>query len=215
MGILRGAEGCTALIPVTRQPEPATFAPNVRNPGSAFLRRLRKRPTRDEFNRKNFWTRALPDLFSIYRSICAYSASWIPSAAQASVDHFHPKSRRPDLAYEWSNYRLATKEMNSNKGDATDILDPFALQLGWFILDMDSFHIKPNGGLPPSLVEAIRHTITVLKLNHDAYVTMRFEIVRDYSKADVTLDYIQRRFPFIASELVRQNLTTTIFGTMK
>lgn len=215
MGILRGAQGCTALIPVIPQPEPGNFAASVRNPGATFLRSLRRPPTIVQFNRNNFWTHALRDLISAYGSICAYSASWIPTATQASVDHFRPKSKHPNLAYEWSNYRLATKEMNSHKGDATDILDPFALQPGWFVLDMASFHIRPNRGLPTPLMESIQNTITILKLNHDAYVQMRFEIVRDYSKGDVSLRFIQRRYPFIASELVRQNLTTAILGTMK
>ena len=34
-------------------------------------------------------------------------------STDASVDHFVPKSRRWDLVYEWSNYRLACTTMNS------------------------------------------------------------------------------------------------------
>src|SRR5205085_6445728 len=100
-------------------------------PGRAFLRRTPP-PTREQFKSKNFWKAALPQLVTAYSSICAYCSCYIPNSC--SVDHFRPKSTHPHLAYEWSNYRLAHDRINNNKGDSADVLDPFHIQLGWFIL---------------------------------------------------------------------------------
>jgi len=214
MDLFRRETRSSTLIPITLQPEPPRFAQDVRNPGSAFLRRVQN-PNRDDWSRNNFWTRALADLYSSYGGICAYSASWIPAAVQASVDHFLPKSLYRPQAYEWRNFRLSSKEMNSNKGDAQGILDPCAIQAGWFVLRFDTLRIEAEGTLRQQQIQTIEHTIRVLKLNHDAYVESRFAIVRDYSKGDCTLAFLQRRYPFIASELQRQNKATTILGTIQ
>lgn len=202
------------MIPVVPQPEPPNFARDVRNPGNAFLRRVR-RPTKKDWDNNRYWARALPNLYSSYGAICAYSASWIPAAVQASVDHFQPKSPHSHLAYEWSNYRLASKEMNSNKGNSGGVLDPFSIQRGWFVLRIDSFRIKPADGLRPDLTQAIKHTIDVLRLNHDAYVEYRYAILKDYSNGDCSYGFLQRRYPFLAYELQRQNLVTSILGTIR
>ncbi|HEV2463749.1 MAG TPA: hypothetical protein VGT04_08085 [Acidobacteriaceae bacterium] len=148
--VLCGEEWSTALIPIALRPEPRTFAQSVLNPGSAFLRRVQN-TTREDWSRNDFWTRASADLYRSYGGICAYSASWIPAAVQASVDHFQPKSIYRHLAYEWRNFRLASKEMNSNKGNAQGILDPFAIQVGWFVLQFDAFRIEPQNGLNQQL----------------------------------------------------------------
>lgn len=85
--------------------------------------------------------------------------------APGSVDHFVPKSRRPDLAYEWSNYRLALPQVNSYKGDSTDVIDPFVVHEGWFVLDFPSCLVRPALALPSATTEQIEKTVQVLKLN--------------------------------------------------
>ena len=127
------------------------------------------------------------------------------------MDHFWSKTARPDLAYEWSNYRFSVEKLNNYKGDNADILDPFSIQAGWFILNFDNFFVEANQGLLRSLEEAVEKTISVLRLNaDDALVNWRFSVVRDYAKNDLSFGFLERRFPFIALELQRQNLTEQI-----
>jgi hypothetical protein len=198
------------LIPVTPQPEPNGFEIRVRTPGRAFLRRV-LRPTGEQFRNANYWNRCLPKLREAYAAVCAYSSVWI--ATGGSVDHFWPKSLRPDLAYEWENYRLALEIVNNNKGESTDILDPFAIQPGWFALDFSNFFVKPNDGLPEEVEVGVLRTIEILKLNkEDPFLKLRFLVVKEYAEGHFSLDFLRRRYPFIASELERQDLAKSIKG---
>jgi hypothetical protein len=189
------------VIPVTAQPEPPDFAANVRTPGETFLRRV-PHPTREQFKRKSFWKSALPQLRTAYNNVCAYSSCWVPNSG--SVDHFYPKSTHPHLAYEWSNYRLAHDRINSNKGDSADVLDPFHIQPGWFILDTATLWVKPEPSLPARIGAAVQRTIDVLRLNDDAWVQIRFDVFREFLDREVMLGFLQRRYPFIAAEIIRQ-----------
>lgn len=128
-----------------------------------------------------------------------------------TVDHFHPKSIRPRIAYEWSNYRLAYEKMNAYKGDSTAVLDPFTILPGWFVLDFSNFLVKAGSGLNKATETAINTTISRLRLNRDdSLVRMRHSVVKEYATGHIDLDFIRGYYPFIASELERQNLTETI-----
>jgi hypothetical protein len=164
--------------------------------------RINPNPTTKQFNKHAFWKAALPWLKTAHGNICAFSSLWIPG--QCSVDHFEPKSVRPDLAYEWSNYRLATDRINNNKADSTRVLDPFQIQNGWFALDLANLYVGPGDGLAPNIRDQVEETITILRLNDDVWVEIRFEVLRDFLNGTVALDFLQRRYPFIAAEVARQ-----------
>lgn len=196
------------MIAIALQPEPADFGMRVRRPGNVSLRG-NPNPTSREWNK--CWKRCLPALCAAYNSICAYSACWIPAPAKGTVDHFWPKTIRPDLAYEWKNYRLASEKLNSYKGESTDVADPMGIQPGWFTLDFHSFYVVPGNNLVPQVQELVETSISTLRLNSDdSLVNQRFEIVRDYAKGHVSLRFLERRYPFIAAELRRQGLTQAI-----
>ena len=138
----------------------------------------------------------------------------VPS--NCSVDHFQPKTKSPNLAYEWSNYRLAHQKINSYKGSSTGVLDPFHIQEGWFTLDFSNCFVKPNKALPQDVTDEIANTIQILRLNtDDALVQSRFDLVRDYSKGICPMEFLELRYPFIAAELKRQDLQETIKGTIQ
>ena len=196
------------MIPITLQPEPPSFEAKVRGPGKLFLKKFPK-PSNEEFRKASHWQACLPDLRRAYSEICAYSACWVHS--EGTVDHFWPRTKRPDLAYEWKNYRLACARLNAYKGSSTDVLDPFHIQPGWFVLNFDNFFVESSTGVPANVESAVRRTIAILRLNADDFlVQYRFSVVRDYANGDLPLDYLRRRYPFIASELQRQNLTEAI-----
>jgi hypothetical protein len=195
------------LIPVVRQPEPADFAVKVRRPGQAFLR-INPKPASADFKKNNaeYWVACLPQLRTLYGEVCAYSSIWIPT--QGTVDHFFPKTKYSHLAYEWRNYRLALDRINHNKGESLDVLDPFAIQPGWFVLDPATLFVKPEPSQGEQVKARVQKTIDILKLNDDMYVKVRFEIFRSYLDGEVSLPFVVRRYPFVAAEITRQNIKT-------
>lgn len=193
------------MIPVRPCQEPSDFAVKVRARGQLFLR-ITPRPTREDYRKHSYWRDCLKQLHSAYGQVCAYSSIWIPTGY--TLDHFRPKGRYPNLAYEWSNFRLALDLVNSNKGDSETVLDPFLVQNGWFILDKASLWVRPEPTLPPAIRIRVQSSINVLKLNHDRLVNVRFEILRGYIDGKQRLDSIEEKYPFIAAEIKRQGIKT-------
>jgi hypothetical protein len=193
------------MIRVALQPEYADFDADVRSPGAAFLATC-PTPTSDQFRRKNFWSKAARQLQSAYSGICAYTAMYLPE--QGSVDHFLPKTSHPHLAYEWSNFRLASGRVNNSKGNAVNVLDPFRIENDWFYMDIPACLLKANPVLGKTLRNQISSTINSLRLNQDDhYVQERCNILMDYAREDITIGFLQRRYPFLAKEVARQGLT--------
>lgn len=201
------------MIPIQEQPEPSDFSENVKNLGVAFLKEV-TRPVK--WNKREYWQKALPALYQAYSGICAYSAHWIPNdTGVATVDHFIPKSITPRLAYEWSNFRLASLKMNSRKGNHQDVLDPFKLKPNWFILDFPSLLIKSNPTLSIALKEQIHATIKRLKLNDDdTCVRSRKDWLLPFCKKECSFEFLKGHAPFIAYELQRQGLVDKISSIM-
>lgn len=152
------------------------------------------------------------ELRAAYSGICAYSARKIAvDQTHPTVDHFIPKDAAPHLAYEWSNYRLCAEKFNKYKANARDVLDPFVIQNGWFVLNFTTFLVEPAPGLPAALTNDIQATIARLRLNDDDdCVQERCNITGDYVRGDVSFTFLERNYPFIAMELTRQGMVTSI-----
>ena len=193
------------MIPVIKQKEPQIFNSEVRIPGQNFLKRNPK-PNSKEFSKHDYWRKINPEFYQLYNGICAYTGIWFPNIT-SSVDHFLPKSKKPELAYEWDNYRLTTQKMNNIKGDEINLVDPFDVEFGWFVLDLDTYLIKPNGILPHSDQEKIAHTIKVLRLNcDDDRVENRRDIIQGYIDNVFDFEFLKEKYPYIAYEIERQGL---------
>ena len=212
------------MIPVTPAPAPADFDDKVKNPGLDAIAELVgekpkvRRPgpkrnkvakTRDEIDPKYFpplWREVLPDMLQAYNRLCAYLSLYIEHATGSpSVDHVIPKSKAWDKVYEWSNYRLACALANSKKNNVELVLDPFQIQDGLFALEFFGFEVTV-GALAVGAIEArVADTIEQLGLNLPDCCKARREYFDNYRRQDVTLDYLERRAPFIARELRRQN----------
>lgn len=127
----------------------------------------------------------------------------------ASVDHFHPKHLNPTLAYEWSNFRLAGRKVNTSKGSSTHIVDPFEVQNDWFHLDVPSCLVRANPALDRATRGRINATIDTLRLNaDDSFVDERVTVLIEYANGDLSLAWLQRKQPFLAKEITRQGLGT-------
>ena len=197
------------MIHVDPKPEPDDFDEKVRVPGHLFLSQT-PIPRGADWKRHAYWSRCSDQLYTIYKGICAYTGEWISKISSSpSVDHFYPKSTHQELAYEWDNYRLTTPKINSYKGDKI-VSDPFKVQNGDFTIDFPSCQIKPRASMTPAEKSKVLCTIEVLHLNEEDMITNRLAIIGDYINGYFTNEYLEKQYPFIASELSRQNLYDTV-----
>ncbi len=197
------------MMPVHPQPAPLDFDKRVKNRGEKFLKKT-PNPTTKQWANHDYWCEALPDMRHAYKGICAYSAQWISDNGSDSIDHFIPKTSRPDLAYEWNNYRYTALKFNARKGTRT-ILDPFILKPDWFILEFPSLLVKPNAALLPEDREKVQHTIDVLKLNDDeGCIEARLNWLHHFCASEFPFDHLKTMMPFVAYELQRQNIIDKI-----
>ena len=135
--------------------------------------------------------------------MCAYTCRYI-DVPTGSIDHFNSKSAYPQQAYEWSNYRLCMHRVNGHKGSSVDVIDPFAVQPGWFVLDFPSCLVKPGGGIEESIRARVEATIKALKLNDDdSFVQDRCDVMLMFAQGDVALGYLKKHRPFLAIEVER------------
>jgi hypothetical protein len=226
------------MIPVKPAPEPPEFNERVRIPGNRAIAELtgsgiavgvpgrRSGPPRKNVSiRKvseiksseltDYWTHCLPQLCAAYGKLCAYLAMrLLPAIAVPTVDHFKPKSKYQHLTYEWTNYRLSSHGINANKGDFEDVLDPFTIQSGWFVLNLGTFKVHPGNALTYPQKEAVESTIARLKLNEPTYCDARKEYHDQYlglgtygngtPRIPLPLAWLENECPFVAYELRRQ-----------
>ena len=197
------------MIHVEQKAEPDDFDSKVRIPGNNFLERTPS-PKGKQWNKHSYWKHCSDQLYISYNGVCAYTGEWFSkSSSIASVDHFYPKSTHPEFAYEWSNYRLTTQLMNTYKGDKV-VLDPFEINNGDLILDFPSCMVKPQNNMSPAAKSKALFTIKTLHLNDEEMINHRLEILLDFIAGNINRLYLAKRYPFIESELNRQNLFDTV-----
>jgi hypothetical protein len=188
------------MIRLHPQPEPDDFDAKVRQPG---LRALNRRPAVPP----PLWRECLQQLWDAYGGICAYLSIFIPPGVGArSADHFVPKSKRPDLIYEWSNYWLACSLMNSRKREFEDVLDPFEVENGWFSLEFSFLQILPNPDLDEAARIRVQATIDRLKLNDNECLQARATYYDRYRKGGLSFEQLAELSPFVAAEVRRKGL---------
>lgn len=206
------------MIPVVKAIEPSDFDAKVRKPGENFLISTPS-PRSNDWKGHEYWRKAIDDLLSSYGGICAYSGSWTyrnpghggSKLPHCSVDHFRPKSKYPNKAYEWSNFRLVRARLNNKKSDHEDVIDPFLLQGRLFVLDFRSFLVRPHPALSGNNLLSVNATIDRLELNLDSdYVQERTAVVQLYCQNALSWKRLKTHWPFIAMEMIEQNFEASI-----
>lgn len=97
--------------------------------------------------------------------------------------------------------------MNTYKADRTDIVDPFSVGPGWFVLDFPSCLVRPGAGLSPQETQEVDTSINALKLNDDdSLVQDRCDVMVMFAKGEVSLAFLEKRYPFLAAEVIRQGI---------
>ncbi len=213
------------MIRVALSAEPSGFDSAVRQKGLSAIDELVGRPPRlshggpkrikvaaresdippDRF--PPYWRDALPDMRKSYGCLCSFLALYLEHATGgSSVDHMLPKSKHWDKVYEWSNYRLCAATINARKRDLSGVLDPVDCNSGWFALELVGFQVIAGDRAPKRKIAVINDTLVLL--NTSDCCKAREEYVTSYWTGEITLGYLERRAPFIAAELRRQNRLT-------
>jgi hypothetical protein len=121
-----------------------------------------------------------------------------------TVDHFNPDR---SLAYEWNNYRYASGLMNCCKSKSTRILDPFAVQEGWFRVLIPSLQlIVLKDRIPAELYELAEETVRRLHLKDDERIIRWRKAWYDmYLEGKINLPGLRQVAPLIAAAIDEQN----------
>ena len=208
------------MIRVAPIPPTASYEDEVRIPGGAYLA-TNPHPSREEFNRHDFWREIHDEMYTAYGGICMYCASWTPrtpggaSLQQSSIDHFLPKSLVPALAYDWSNFRLCRNDINANKAIELYIPDPFSIRNQWFEVDFTTWRVGPSATAPPYISHRIRFASSKLGLNDDYYVEERQSAAAIYVHRPAERAELRQLYPFLTAELERQAPGTTLLADLR
>ncbi len=96
---------------VDRGPEPERLASSRAKKTPAWIRyyrdRSNPRPTDSD------WRNFCEELEQAFSGLCGYCEE----ICKGEVDHYRPKSRFPELVYQWSNWILACHSCNNLKGE--------------------------------------------------------------------------------------------------
>jgi hypothetical protein len=190
------------VIPVEPAPEPDGFAENVRAKGLAWIdeqqRPIAKFP--------NHWRWCEPHLHAAFHGRCGWAAMAISSG---QVEHFISQTvcleqGRPGLAYDWANFRYIMPELNSKKGRRPAVLDPFAVQPGWFEIVLPQLHLRMTERVPDSYREIAHTTLEFLGLtNGPKLMRLRRKYMQQYRDGKTRIAFLEDDFPLLADALRR------------
>ena len=125
---------------------------------------------------------------------------------RGEVDHFRPKSRFPELVYDWSNWIFACHDCNQAKGNKWPVdgyVDPCSATASdgpeiYFTFDTESGEIVPSKGLDPDHFDKAKTMIEDLNLNdlhhlekRGALLSKMAEIIPDDPRMETS---VSRRF---------------------
>lgn len=189
------------MIRVRRVPEPSTFDRDCRRPGKQWAadNPRARRP-------KPLWRPFTAALAEGFQQRCGYSAVRIQNG---TVDHFSSWKSRPELAFEWANYRYADARLNSKKQtfDAA-IVDPFTIGDDWFEILLPSLQMRLTSHVPRRMRARAQFTLRQLGLDHDErIVAYRAAWWKDFHRGDLTLAGMHQVAPLIARAIERDGIT--------
>lgn len=107
---------------------------------------------------------------------CAYCESKVRHIAHGDIEHIVPKSKTPDLWFEWTNLTLACTVCNNNKSDCEGIIDPHKVD------PVDHFWFAGSVIFPKPNSQVGTLTESVLKLNRPELVDRRNDRLKALEK---------------------------------
>ncbi len=178
--------------------EPHGFAESVKHRGSSWLAgNAAGRPP-------PYWLEFRGQLADAFRSLCAYGAMYEPVG---TVDHFVSVHEDRSKAYDWTNYRFAAGWLNSSKQalNSSQLLDPFAVQDGWFEVLLPSMQLVLTEHVPSEWRERAQFMLNRMHLGHDErIIRQRREWYRMYQDGELNLLGLERKAPLIAAAVKKR-----------
>lgn len=115
-----------------------------------------------------------------FHGICGYCEEKVDQS-NATVDHFRPKSKFPELVYEWSNWVFVCRKCNNCKGDKwpdDGYVNPCTCSMSerpenFFDFDIYTGEILPKPSLSPERCSKSRKTIDDIGLNDSEHLKER------------------------------------------
>ncbi|NTU42664.1 MAG: hypothetical protein HGA78_06355 [Nitrospirales bacterium] len=187
------------MIHVSPVKEPETFDKEVRKPGKKWLK-----ANPGAVRPKPLWNSFIEPLESGFHSLCGYAAMLDPTGG--TVDHFLSYKNRPDLAYEWSNYRFASAPLNASKKTADDtVLDPYEVGEGWFEILLPSLQMCMTDAVPESYRAKVEYTLRRLNLRDgERIIRWRRRWYQMYQSGQLSLEGLCQVAPLLAEAVTRQ-----------
>lgn len=188
------------MIPVAKVARPSGYA-SIKTGGDNWLRAnpTAKRP-------KDLWSPFLPELAEGFAHLCGYAAMLDPTGG--TVDHYLSWKNRPDLAYEWSNFRFVSYILNSSKktADAT-VLDPYLVKSGWFEIILPSLQMRLTSKVPAAFKAIAEFTLKRLKLGDgEKIIRWRRHYYARYEAGQLELDGLRVFAPLVADAAERAEI---------
>ena len=160
------------------------------------------------------WIDFLSEIHGVFYGLCAYCEK----RTRGTVDHFQPKSKFPELVYEWSNWVMACYECNQAKGDKwpdNGYVDPCSkdhLERPEMIFDFDTTtgHLRPKENISSQQRDKAWQTINDLKLNDVHHLMSRLNwltVIKKSLSNNVNENYLV----FIASRATMWSSITRAF----
>lgn len=186
------------MIPVAEVRKPNDYD-STKQLGDAWLRANpgARRP-------KPLWLPFLKHLEEGFSSLCGYAAMLDPTGG--TVDHYLSWSKRPDLAYEWTNFRFVSATINASKRTADDaVLDPYVVMSGWFEILLPSLQMCVTDKVPAEQRAIAEFTLKRLKLRDgERIIRWRRHWYEKYQEGKLDLDGLRDWAPLIADAVVRE-----------
>jgi len=117
------------------------------------------------------WREFTNELGECFSQCCGYCET----LCKGEVDHFRPKSKFPELVYEWNNWVFSCHDCNQSKLDhwpSCGLLDPCSSSSFYgglqccFIYDLKTGEVLPHRTLLKANLKRTQETIRILKLNY-------------------------------------------------
>lgn len=183
------------MIPVANPiAEPPNFDANCRQLGNAWLA-LNPNASTKEF--PNHWAQFEDELATGFQHRCGWLAFEI---TEGDVDHYLSKKNHRHLSYEWTNYRYIAGTVNSSKRNRDDqVLDPFEVQQGWFVVGLPDMQVRRTDVVPQPLRAKADFTITQLKLNARKHRRTRLRHYQRHKDGIMSIELLRAMNPLVGA----------------
>ena len=185
---------------IDRGPAPATVAGYAEQFTPGWVEHYRQ--NRGQAPPDSFWREYRADLGARSNYECWYCGRQCAAAAgekSPTVDHFRPRSKFPELTYQWSNWVFSCRRCNGYKadrwpetgyGNATGFgyvdpgaADPAARPEQCFDYDGHNGHIEPRENLSERDNRKATDTIRDLRLNDFDLILDRWDAAQEFEAA--------------------------------